>query len=425
MTPPDTAALRAVVVGGGPGGLMAAEVLATAGAVVTVFEHMPSVGRKLLLAGRGGLNLTHSEPIEQFLTRYSSTGGAPGARAVCDSVRAFDATALRSWCEGLGQTTFVGSSGRVFPSAFRATDLLHAWLERLRRLGVEIRTSHRWLGWSADGEAVVVQDAEQREHGVVADVVVLSLGGASWPRVGSDGSWQEVVEAAGIRVQPLRPANVGFEVDWSPGFAERFEGVPLKNVGLSAGGRSVRGELMVVGDGVEGGGVYALGRELREEHARRDAATLTIDLQPDLTVEQLEARIAKRRPKDSTSTVLRRHVGLSPVAVGVLREATANQVPRESGPLAELVSAVPLQLRAPEGLERAISTAGGIDLDELDEHFMLRRRPGTFVAGEMLDWEAPTGGYLLQATFATAVTAAQGALAWGAVGSSSRTRAPG
>ena len=379
------------VVGGGPAGLMAAEVLATAGVHVVVLERMPSVGRKLLLAGRGGLNLTHSEPLDAFLDRYG-----PARPRLEAAIRAFGPDDLRAWCAGLGQEPFVGSSGRVFPAGFRATPLLRAWLARLDRLGVELRVRHTWTGFDDDS--------------VAADATVLALGGASWPRVGSNGAWVAPLTASGIEVTPLRPANCGFVVAWSHAFRERFAGAPLKNLRLSFQDVTARGDAVVTEAGIEGGAVYALSARLRDAIEADGSAVLTVDLRPDLTVEQLAARVARGRAGDSTSNVLRR-VGLAPAAIGLLREATGNRR-LEPGELAALAKAVPLRLDAPLPIEHAISTAGGVALDEVDDTFMLRRRPGTFVAGEMLDWEAPTGGYLLQATFSTAVAAANGVLSW-------------
>jgi uncharacterized flavoprotein (TIGR03862 family) len=368
---------------------MAAEVLATGGVSVTVYERMPSVGRKLLLAGRGGLNLTHTEPLDAFLARYG-----PARAWLQAAIEEFGPDALRAWCAGLGQEPFVGSSGRVFPSGFRATPLLRAWLARLATLDVTLRTRHEW--WGFDDESVG------------ADALVLALGGASWPRTGSNGAWTSVVDAAGIAVAPLRPANCGFAVEWTSVFRERFAGVPLKNVAVSFEGATARGDVMITDTGIEGAAVYALSVALRAAIDARGGAELTVDLRPDLSSAELRERLARGRRKDSASTALGR-VGVAPVAIGLLREATGGRLPAD---VAALVKALPLTLDATELIDRAISTAGGIALDEVDDTFMLRRRPGTFVAGEMLDWEAPTGGYLLQACFATAVAAAEGVLAW-------------
>lgn len=393
------------VVGGGPAGLMAAEVLATAGAAVTVFERMPTVGRKLQVAGRGGLNLTHSEPLDAFLGRY----GDARPRLVA-AIERFDPTALRAWCEGLGEATFVGSSGRVFPVGLRATRLLRAWLVRLAALGVELRTRHTWLGWSDDG-SLRLADAAGEEVRIAVDACVLALGGASWPRTGSDGAWVPRLEGAGVEVRPLRPSNCGFDVQWTEPFRARFAGSPVKDVVLSYGGGIARGDVVVTDDGIEGGPVYALSSTLRDAIVAAGSAELRLDLFPDEAEAGVVARLDRRRPKDSLATGLRR-AGVPAVAIGLLREATGNDVPSEAHELAALLRSLPLRLTAPRPVERAISTAGGVAFDALDERLMLRARPGTFVAGEMLDWEAPTGGYLLQGAFATGVAAAEGAIAW-------------
>ncbi len=379
--------------------------LATAGVDVAVYDHMPSMGRKLLLAGRGGLNLTHAEPLDDLLDRYGE------ARVRLEpAIRAFDPGQLRAWCASLGEETFVGTSGRVFPTSLRATPLLRTWLRRLSWLEVELRPRHRWTGWNDDGELRF--RAGDVDDDVVAhpDVTVLALGGASWPRVGSDGSWVDLVAAQGISVTPLRAANSGFTTPWTAVFREEFAGKPLKNVALSIEGVSARGEAMITDSGIEGGAIYALGREIRAAIESDSQATITVDLLPDLDEEEVRARLGRRRDRDSASTALRRTLGLQRVAIGLLREATGNELPRKKAPLAALAKAVPIHLLAPSPIDRAISTTGGIALDEVDDDFMLVRRPGVFAVGEMLDWDAPTGGYLLQATFSTAVAAARGAL---------------
>ncbi|MGY6501175.1 MAG: NAD(P)/FAD-dependent oxidoreductase [Acidimicrobiales bacterium] len=403
----------AVVVGGGPGGLMAAEVLASAGVRTTVFDHKRTVGRKLLLAGRSGLNLTNGEPVDDMLARLG-----PAAASLEPSLRRFGPDDLRLWSEGLGQSTFVGSSGRVFPDAMRATPLLRAWADRLDRLGVAVETRSRWLGWAThddgrpDPRRLVVRPHDDEPAEVAADVSVFALGGASWPRVGSDGGWVGAFRDAGVHVADLRAANCGLLVRWSGTFADRFDRQPLKNVAVAACGMRERGDLMVTDDGLEGGPIYAVSGTVRD--ALRDGAdaTVSIDLRPDLDEQDLADRLSARRRKDSTSTWLRRAIGLPPVAVGILREATGNAIPSDPRRVAALVKASPLPVVGTMPIDRAISTAGGITLDQVDETFMLRRLPGTFVAGEMLDWEAPTGGYLLQVTFSTAVAAGLGALAW-------------
>ena len=435
---------RAIVVGGGPGGLMAAERLAGAGLEVVVYEHMPSMGRKLLLAGRGGLNITHSEPLERLLARYT-----PLPSPLEAALRAFGPDDLRAWCAELGEPTFVGSSGRVFPQSFRATPLLRAWLARLAEHGVEFRVRHRWLGW-ADGEpeAARATDPGGDDTDVVgpmsgggwaageradrvarrrsrfgapdgsvvvddADVTVFALGGASWPRVGSTGTWVEEFARQGIEVRPLRAANVGVRVEWTSVFVRRFAGAPLKNIAIGVAGSDAygRGDAMVTDTGLEGGPVYAVGVAIREA-LDAGACILTLDLQPDRRTADLGRRLASlRRPKDSISTWLRR-AGIDAVAVGLARDVTGNRLPADADGMAALLKAVPVPIEEMMPIDRAISTAGGVAFDEVDESFMLRRLPGVFVVGEMLDWEAPTGGYLLQATFSTAVCAAEGALAW-------------
>ena len=383
---------------------MAAEVLAGAGASVTVYERMPSVGRKLLLAGRGGLNLTHSEPLPELLRRYG-----PAEAQLADAIRAFGPDDLRAWCAGLGQPTFVGSSGRVFPQALRATPLLRAWLRRLAELEVRLQVRTTWRGWDRDGAALV--EGPGGVERIDPDVTVLALGGASWPRVGSDGAWVAPLTAAGVAVAPLRPANCGFVVGWSALFTERFAGASLKNVRLTHRGAAVRGDTTITTNGIEGGPVHVLSASLRDAIDAEGSTVLGVDLHPDLTVAALAGRLARGKPKDSRATVLKRGGGLQPVAVGLLREATGNRLPTSALDLARAVKEVRVTVVATSPIARAISTAGGVALDELDPSFMLRRRPGTFVVGEMLDWEAPTGGYLLQATFSTAVHAARAAAA--------------
>jgi uncharacterized flavoprotein (TIGR03862 family) len=399
---------HAVVVGAGPSGLIAAETLAEAGHRVVVYERMPRVGRKLLLAGRGGLNITHSEAMERFMPRYR--GAAPRLREAID---AFPPDRLRAWCEGLGQETFVGTSGRVFPRAMKTSPLLRAWLARLAGLGVEIKTHHRWIGW--DGSRL---SFETPEGNILVEPLctVLALGGASWPRLGSDGTWAPVLREAGIAVAPLAPTNCGVRVAWSEIFRARFAGTPLKRIALRFGDETSRGEAMITAEGLEGGAVYALSAPIREALQHRGEATFAIDLRPDLSAEEIATKLAKPRGKQSLATYLRKALNLDPVAIGLLQErAHAEGTPLaalEPDALARAIKALPVTATGLAPIERAISTTGGVTFDDLDDAFMLRARPGTFVAGEMLDWEAPTGGYLLQACFATGRAAAQGALAF-------------
>ena len=400
---------QVAVIGAGPAGLMAAEVLARAGTSVTVYDAMPSAGRKLLMAGRGGLNLTHSEPLPEFLSRYGAA-----APQLSLSIEAFPPDALRAWSEALGQPTFVGSSGRVFPQAFKASPLLRAWLRQLESLGARLALRHRWAGWDDDGHLRFVTPEGQVT--VAAAATVLALGGASWPRLGSNGDWVDVLARRGVAVTPLRPANCGFTLAWSGTFRERFAGHPLKNVALSFGARTVRGEAVITRDGIEGGAVYALAAALREAIAASGQAVLRIALRPDLDSARLIARLSTPRGKQSFSTFLCKAAGLAPVGIGLLQEtAMASQIALPTlspAMLAERINDVSIELIAASSLERAISTAGGIAFDEFDTNFMLRRLPGVFAAGEMLDWEAPTGGYLLQASFATGAAAGRGVLQW-------------
>ncbi|MFA7263745.1 MAG: TIGR03862 family flavoprotein [Caulobacter sp.] len=391
------------IVGAGPAGLMAAERLAAAGLAVVAHEAMPSPSRKLLMAGRGGLNLSHAEPMPAFLGRYGEAEAVVGPW-----LARFTPTDLVGWVEGLGQPTFVGSSGRIFPRAMKASPLLRAWLARLAAAGVELRTRSRWVGFDDGGLVFETADGRRTER---PDAVVLALGGASWPRLGSDGAWRPWLEARGVIVSPFRPSNVGFDLAWSAVFAERFAGQPLKPVALSHGAAAVRGEAMVTGYGIEGGAVYALSAGLRDAIARDGAATLTVDLRPDLSIEALASRLARPRGKDSVTNWLRKTAGLSPVGVGLLREIPGD-LPMGADRLARRIKAVRLTLTGVQGLERAISSAGGVALDQVDEGLMLKALPGVFVAGEMLDWEAPTGGYLLQASMASGVTAAAGVIDW-------------
>ncbi len=392
---------------------MAAEQLAAAGLDAEIVEHKRSVGRKFQLAGRGGLNITHSEPLGEMLDRYG-----PARPRLTRALGEFTPDDLRSWCAELGEETWVGSSGRVFPKSFRATPLLRSWLARLVESGVVISTGCRWSGWarndngSIDPRTSMVTRADGTMVPTRSAVTVMALGGASRPRVGSDGSWVGSFRGAGIAVNPLRPANCGLRISFAKVFTRRFAGTPLKNVSVSAGVGAVRGDVMITDTGVEGGPIYAVSSAVRDRLDTGDRTGIILDLQPDLTRIRLTERlVGRRRPKDSTSTWLRR-CGLAPVAIGLLREATGNDLPTEPHELAVLIKATELEVDELMPLERAISTAGGVALSEIDERFMLRKLPGVFLAGEMLDWEARTGGYLLQACFSTGVAAARGAVDW-------------
>ena len=388
------------VIGGGPAGLFAAETLAAAGHAVTVHERMPSVGRKFLMAGRGGLNLTHSEDFEGFVGHYG-----PAEERLRPLLEAFPPSGLVAWAEALGQPTFVGSSGRVFPKALKASPLLRAWLARLAGLDVVIRTRSDWRGWSDDG--ALRFSGPEGETTERPDATVLALGGASWPRLGSDGAWVAWLDD----VAPFRPANMGFDVAWSP-VMQGFAGQPLKGIALTFGDRTVRGEAMVSRYGLEGGAFYALSAPIRDAIQGEGSATVTFDLRPDMTAGALTARISQQRGGQSTSNLLRKALKLSPVETNLLREAHGKDLPAQPAALAHAIKAAPIRLTGTQGLARAISSAGGVRLDAVDAALMLKSRPGVFVAGEMLDWEAPTGGYLLQASFATALAAARGVEAW-------------
>jgi uncharacterized flavoprotein (TIGR03862 family) len=391
------------VIGAGPAGLMAAEVMSAGGLAVTVYDRMPSVARRLLIAGRGGLNLTHSEPLETFRTRY----GAAAAR-LGPILDAFPPQALIAWAEGLGQPTFVGSSGRVFPKAMKASPLLRAWTKRLAAQGVVIKTRHDWRGWADDGALVFDHDGQAVR--VKADATILALGGASWPRLGATGAWAEILKGNGVGVTRLRPANNGFTVAWSEPFRVRFAGAPLKSIALTFEGTTIRGEAMVTRAGLEGGAIYALSAALREAIEQEGRATLVVDLRPDLAPDELAAKLARPRGGDSLANFLRKTLSLAPVAINLMREAHGLHLAAEPKALAEQVKRVPITLTGTAGLDRAISTAGGVALDAVDGDLMLKVLPNIYAVGEMLDWEAPTGGYLLQMTFATAVAAARAIL---------------
>ncbi len=377
---------------------MAAETVARAGRSVAVFEKMPTFGRKFLMAGRGGLNLTHSEDFERFVGRY---GGR--AETLAPMLEAFAPKDLVAWAEDLGEATFVGASGRVFPKAMKASPLLRAWLARLEGLGVQLRTRAAWTGWSADGGLLINGET------VRAKTVILALGGASWAKLGSDAAWVPALEGLAA-VAPFRAANCGFDVAWSAVFRERFAGEPLKNVGLRHGENVARGDAMVAGYGLEGGAIYALAASLRNAVEAEGRAVLTIDLRPDIPVETLERRLHASRGGQSLANFLRKAVKLSPVEVNLLREAHGVELPSEPAALAAAIKAAPIGLSGVQPLDRAISAAGGVRFEGLDG-LALKDRPDVILAGEMLDWEAPTGGYLLQACFATGVAAGKQALA--------------
>lgn len=383
------------IVGVGPAGLIAADVLSAAGKSVVMFERMPSVARKLLMAGRGGLNLTHSEPFEDFAARYG-----PSRAHLEPMLEAFPPAALIAWVEALGETTFIGSSGRVFPTAMKASPLLRALLARLSARGVEIRTRMRWTGWDATGALRFTRDDGGAET-IEAPATLLALGGASWPRLGSDGGWAAVLGSLGVELTPFAPANVGFSIAWSDRFRERFAGQPLKGVAIAHNEHRARGEAIITHYGIEGGPIYRLAPHLRSA----TPALIRIDLRPDLQQQEIETKLKSAKPGDTLSSTLRKTLSLSPVAIGLLHEN--GPPPRDPRALSAAIKTIEVKVGGPHSLDRAISTAGGVAWRAVDEDLQLRALPGVYVAGEMLDWEAPTGGYLLQASFATGVHAAR------------------
>ena len=402
---------RVAIIGGGPAGLMAAEMLAAADATVNpkkveIFESMPSVGRKFLMAGKGGMNITHSEPLADFIGRYGERAGH-----IAPLLDAFGPTQLREWIHGLGIDTFVGTSGRVFPTDMKAAPLLRAWLHRLRGQGVAIHVRHRWLGWAADGSLRFATPAG--EIAVEADAVVLALGGGSWAKLGSDGAWVPVLADRGIEVAPLKPANCGFDVAWGPYFRERFAGAPVKAVSARCHGQpEKKGEFNITATGIEGGLIYAVSAPLRDALARDGSAVVYLDLAPGRSLEKLTADLSRPRGRDSLANHLRRHAGIEGVKAGLLREFCQAETMNQASSLAEAIKGLPLVVTATRPLDEAISTAGGVTFEGLDENLMLRRQSGVFCSGEMLDWEAPTGGYLLTACLASGRAAGLGAGRW-------------
>ena len=404
---PQPSSFRVAIIGGGPAGLMAAEVLGQAGVNVDLYDAMPSVGRKFLLAGVGGMNITHAEDYAAFVSRYAERAG--DLRPLLD---AFTPDALREWIHGLGIDTFVGSSGRVFPTDMKAAPLLRAWLKRLRENGVRIHTRQRWLGWDAEGALRLA--GPEGESLIEADATLLALGGGSWARLGSDGTWVPLLEARGIAIAPLQPANCGFEVaGWSEHLREKFAGAPLKTVSLALPGEAPRkGEFVLTATGIEGSLVYSLSAPIRNTINRDGAATVLLDLLPDRTLTQIASALARPRGSQSMAKHLHRQLKLDGVKAALLRELTDAATFQDSQALAAAIKALPIRLVRPRPLDEAISSAGGVPFEELDEGLMLRRLPGVFCAGEMLDWEAPTGGYLLTACFASGRAAAAGMLRW-------------
>ena len=399
-----------VIIGGGPAGLMAAEAAAEYGAQVELYDAMPSVGRKFLLAGKGGLNLTHSEPMESFLSRYG------GRRAFIEpAIRSFPPSALQAWARELGVRTFVGTSGRIFPVDLKAAPLLRLWLRRLRLNGVRFHVRHRWCGWDEQGRLrfLTVEGISL----VQADATVLALGGGSWPQLGSDAGWVKILSERQVPIVPLQPANCGFDIPWSEHFRAKFAGHPVKTVALvvkSRDGTTIRrmGEFVITVNGVEGGIVYMLSASVRDMIAIDGMATVWLDLAPDRTVKQLEHDLSRPRGKRTVATHLKRCAGITGVKAGLLREVAPNDVFTDPARLAAVIKSLPLTLVAPRPIEEAISTAGGLSFEALDDNLMVRSLPGVFCAGEMVDWEAPTGGYLLTACLATGRLAGGKAAQW-------------
>jgi uncharacterized flavoprotein (TIGR03862 family) len=406
---------RVFIVGGGPAGLMAAEVISAGGVKVDVYDSMPSLGRKFLMAGKSGLNITHSEPFELFVSRYGKR------RAQIEPMlKRFGPDELRQWVHGLGIETFVGTSGRVFPAkvAMKASPLLRAWLRRLTDSGVTFHTRHKWTGFlskapdAGRGRIEIRFESSDGEKIVQADAVLLALGGGSWRRLGSDGAWVPWLEQAGARVEPLKPSNCGFDVDWSSHFRERFEGQPVKSVILSFETFRQQGEFIVTREGVEGGLIYSASAVLRDELERNGRAMMRLDLAPDRSYEWLVERLSKPRGSRTMASHLEKTVGMKGVKAGLLREFVSKEEFPEAGKLASFIKNLPVPLLRTRPIDEAISTAGGVRFESLDEHLMLQSQPGVFCAGEMLDWEAPTGGYLLSACFASGHTAGHGILRW-------------
>ncbi len=409
MKIPPSLSPSIAIIGAGPAGLIAAERLSALSYRVAVYDRMPMPGRKFLMAGRGGLNLTHTEPLDEFLAHYGA-----GRDFITPFITAFPPDALRGWCDDLGEANFVGSSGRVFPKSFKASPLLRAWLRRLEAQGVEFFMRHEWKGW--DDQGALRFETESHENELVkADAVLLALGGASWPKLGATGSWQPLLREKHVSVAPLTASNVGVTIAWSEHLTSRFAGQPLKRLIVSCGPQRVVGEAMITQQGLEGGAIYALGPALREAIAHAGYAMLSLDLRRDLSESELMTRLTKPRGKKSLSTFLASAAGLDPVSIALLRESfflRNEKLPDDPYALAQAIKTCAIKVQAMNGLERAISSAGGIDQNELDPHLMIKKLPGVFVAGEMINWDAPTGGYLLQACFSTGVAAARGLAEW-------------
>lgn len=404
---------RVAVIGGGPAGLMAAEALSQHGVQVDVYDAMPSVGRKFLMAGKGGMNITHSEPLEPFLGRY-----AERREQIAPLLSAFGPDALRGWLQGLGVETFVGSSGRVFPSDMKAAPMLRAWLHRLRESGVRFHMRHKWTGWEADAHKHALRfTTPEGEQTVICDAVVLAPGGASWPRLGSDAAWVPLMASREVPVTPLRPANCGFEANWSPYLRERFAGQPVKPVAITLTDvdnkvHNRQGEILLTETGLEGSLIYALSAPIRERILADGEVTISLDLAPGLALERVVAEVTRPRGSRSMSSHLQGRIGIGGVKLALLHEILSKDAFADAARVAHAIKALPVRLTRPRPIAEAISTAGGVPFEALDAHLMIERLPGVFCAGEMLDWEAPTGGYLLTACFASGLVAGRGAVAY-------------
>lgn len=398
------------IIGGGPAGLMAAEILSKSQHTVNLYDAMPTVGRKFLMAGKGGMNITHSEPKDAFISRYGSR-----KNKIAPLLQTFDSEDLCSWIHGLGIETFIGSSGRIFPSDMKAAPLLRAWLHRLRESGVKFHMRHRWLGWNADGSLTFTNaDGNKSSR---ADAVLLALGGGSWARLGSDGSWIMPLQKEGIAISPLKPSNCGFNVDWSDYFRTRFAGEPLKSVVISFTDNAgvehrKKGECLITENGIEGSLIYALSAHLRDSISANREVTIYLDLLPDRNPHHVISEVCQPRGSKSTSTHLQSRLNIKGLKIGLLYEVLSKEDFLNPVKLGATVKKLPLRLTSTRPIDEAISTAGGVEFEELDEKLMLRKRPGVFCAGEMLDWEAPTGGYLLTACFASGRVAGQGVVEW-------------
>ena len=379
------------IIGGGPSGLMAAEILSANGFKVTIYERKPTFGRKFLMAGRGGLNISHSENLDSFIKKYGMKSNI--FKTVIDN---FSPEKLRKWCEGLGEKTFIGSSGRIFPQSFKSSPLLRAWLGRLEKQNVIFKLNHDWLGWDQNN---LIFKTKNGKIAVPSNTTILSLGGASWPKLGSDGSWVKILEREGVKISPLQPSNCGFVTEWSIVFSKKFEGKSLKSITLSFQDKKKHGELIITKNGVEGGAIYALSAFLREEININGSAQILLDLKPDFSIEEIQKRLLKPKLKLSMSNYLRKTLNLSDVAIGLIMELPD----RNNWVQNKIINAIKfykLNLQKPFTIDRAISSAGGVTFNSVNDNFMLINKPNVYVAGEMLDWEAPTGGYLLQACIA-------------------------